>query len=239
MTTQHLFLTSASASVPERWREAFQAGQALNAAVLETRLRDQSSAQCIVWLSNADAQWPDCLGRILQAEPGARIVLLSSMPDPLEGLNALNQGVSGYTHAYGVPALLQEVALAVENGGLWVGRDLLQRMVSASNAALADRAGLNKVKAPAVTGANFGLVAAPVAIGWALLSVREAQVARAVAVGRSNREVADLLFISERTVKAHLGSVFEKLGVRDRLQLVLRLAALADPESASICEALV
>jgi DNA-binding CsgD family transcriptional regulator len=36
--------------------------------------------------------------------------------------------------------------------------------------------------------------------------------------------VADLLHISERTVKAHLGSVFEKLGVRDRLQLVLRLA---------------
>ena len=53
--------------------------------------------------------------------------------------------------------------------------------------------------------------------------------ARAVTAGRSNREVADLLFISERTVKAHLGAVFEKIGVRDRLQLVLRLAASADP----------
>ena len=37
------------------------------------------------------------------------------------------------------------------------------------------------------------------------------------------------MFISERTVKAHLGAVFEKLGVRDRLQLVLRLSASAEP----------
>jgi DNA-binding NarL/FixJ family response regulator len=68
--------------------------------------------------------------------------------------------------------------------------------------------------------------------------MREAQVARAVAVGRSNKEVADLLFISERTVKAHLSAVFEKIGVRDRLQLVLRLAASADLELVSIDESL-
>jgi two-component system nitrate/nitrite response regulator NarL len=226
MTTQHLFLTSAAAPVPDRWRQAFQTGQVFNASALLTRLREQSSAQYLVWLSSADAQWPQYLVQILQAEPGARIVLLSGMPDPLEGLSALNQGVRGYTHAYGVPALMQEVAQAVEHGGLWVGRDLLQRLVCASTAALAERVKLDKASAP-------------VANDWALLSVREAQVARAVAVGRSNREVADLLFISERTVKAHLSAVFEKIGVRDRLQLVLRLAASADLELAPIDESLV
>jgi DNA-binding NarL/FixJ family response regulator len=58
------------------------------------------------------------------------------------------------------------------------------------------------------------------------LSARELQVAQAVAEGRSNKEVADLLSISERTVKAHLGAVFEKLGIRDRLQLVLFAASV-------------
>jgi DNA-binding NarL/FixJ family response regulator len=160
------------------------------------------------------------------------------MPDPLEGMSALNQGVCGYTHAYGVPALLQEVAQAVEHGGLWVGRDLLQRLVGASNAALADRTKLSRAKAQvaATTGLASPDVETPAVNAWALLSAREAQVARAVAVGRSNREVADLLFISERTVKAHLSAVFEKIGVRDRLQLVLNLAASVDLELASIQE---
>ena len=47
--------------------------------------------------------------------------------------------------------------------------------------------------------------------------------AQAVARGLSNKEIAEKLFISERTVKAHLGATFEKLQVRDRVQLVLRL----------------
>jgi DNA-binding NarL/FixJ family response regulator len=238
MTTQHFFLTSAAAGVPDRWRQAFQTGQAYDVDALLSRLREQSPAQCMVWLSSDDAQWPEYLVRILQAEPGTRIVLLSGIPDPLEGLSALNQGVHGYTHSYGVPALLQEVAQAVEHGGLWVGRELLQRLVGASYAALTERAKLARTKAlvAATTGLAAIVVATPVANDWALLSAREAQVARAVAVGRSNREVADLLFISERTVKAHLSAVFEKIGVRDRLQLVLSLAASADPEFASIHE---
>ena len=241
MNLQHFFLTSPAVVVPERWLQAFQTGLALNAEALLTHLRDPSTAPCLVWLSSADALWPDYLSQILQAKPGARVVLLSSMPDPLEGLSALNQGVRGYTHAYGVPALLQEVALAVDHGGLWVGRDLLQRLVGASHAALAARTELDKVKAAVAdtVGITSIVVATPAANDWALLSVREAQVARAVAVGRSNREVADLLFISERTVKAHLSAVFEKIGVRDRLQLVLRLAALAEPEPAPVDESLV
>ena len=231
MKAQHFFLASASAAVPDRWREAFLAGQALNAAALQSRLLARLPTQCMVWLSSADAQWPDCLRQILQAQPGARVVLLSGIPEPLEGLSALNQGVRGYTHAYSVPALLQEVALVVEHGGLWVGPDLLQRLVGSTNTALA------RLPAPAKTPAP-GPTATAAASAWAKLSAREAQVARAVSAGRSNREVADLLFISERTVKAHLGAVFEKLGVRDRLQLVLRLTASADPGSAPATELL-
>jgi two-component system, NarL family, nitrate/nitrite response regulator NarL len=51
-----------------------------------------------------------------------------------------------------------------------------------------------------------------------------------VSAGRSNKEVAALLAISERTVKAHLGAIFEKIGVKDRLQMVLRLAAASQEQ---------
>ena len=55
------------------------------------------------------------------------------------------------------------------------------------------------------------------------LTKRERQVANAVADGLSNREIAARLSISERTVKARLTSVFQKLSVRDRVQLALLL----------------
>ena len=228
MKIQHFFLSRA-ALVPERLREAFPEVQALAAIALQARCSSLPATQCLVWLSSADAHWPADLRQIRQIQAGARVVLLSGAPEPLEGLNALNQGVRGYAHAYAVPALLQEVALVVEHGGLWVGPDLLQRLVGASSAALARRPLPETAPAAALV---------PASNAWAALSEREAQVARAVSAGRSNKEVAAQLFISERTVKAHLGAVFEKLGVRDRLQLVLRLAASAPPLPSTTTELL-
>lgn len=57
--------------------------------------------------------------------------------------------------------------------------------------------------------------------GTNLLSPREEEVVRYVAAGMRNAEVAKKLSISEQTVKVHLNAVFRKLGVRDRVQLVL------------------
>ena len=53
------------------------------------------------------------------------------------------------------------------------------------------------------------------------LTAREQQVALAVAGGASNKEVARTLNITERTIKAHVSAIFQKLGARDRLHLSL------------------
>jgi DNA-binding NarL/FixJ family response regulator len=230
MSTQHFFLSSPVSNLPERLHEAFADIVPLSADALLARLPALPAAQSLIWLSAADAQWPQALRQILQARPDARLVLLSSVPEPTEGLRALNDGARGYTHAYGVPALLQEVALVIEHGGLWVGPDLLQRLVGSTNAALAAQQAVSKAQSTAAAAPGTSPNA------WSLLSAREVQVARAVSAGRSNKEVADKMFISERTVKAHLGAIFEKLGVRDRLQLVLRLAASPEPASTSAAE---
>lgn len=214
MNAQQLFLTAPKAPVPERWQQAFSTGRALGLPAMLAHLRNLREADGVVWLDSADTSWLVHLRQILKALPGARVVLLSSTPDVGEGMSALNDGVRGYTHAYAVPELLQEVALVVEHGGLWVGPDLLQRLVASTSMALARR--------PAAADSEAGDTSA--ASAWPLLSAREAEVARAVSAGRSNKEVAAMLFISERTVKAHLGAIFEKLQLRDRLQLVLRLS---------------
>jgi len=221
MKTQQHYIGDPALPPPQRWREAFPDGQVHTTPELATQAVTGWSG--LLWLTSSDPQWLDHLQQIRLKAPGLAVIVLSDAPESQQGLVALNAGARGYTHAYAVPGLLQEVAQVVQLGGLWVGPDLLQRLVGATASAV--------VKLPAsATGAN-----PPNA--WALLSEREAQTARLVSAGQSNKEVAKALFISERTVKAHLGAVFEKLGVRDRLQLVLRLAASPDQGAAGARQA--
>jgi DNA-binding NarL/FixJ family response regulator len=58
------------------------------------------------------------------------------------------------------------------------------------------------------------------------LSPREYEILKLVATGVSNKEIADRLVISEGTVKNHLSSILSKLGVKDRLQAVLKAREL-------------
>ncbi len=60
------------------------------------------------------------------------------------------------------------------------------------------------------------------------LSQRERQVAEAAARGATNKEIARAMGITERTVKAHLTAAYEKLGVRDRMQLSLLIHGVED-----------
>jgi DNA-binding NarL/FixJ family response regulator len=59
--------------------------------------------------------------------------------------------------------------------------------------------------------------------GRELLSAREEEVARMVAAGAANREIAARLYITEGTVKNHVSSVLRKLGLRDRTQLAVHV----------------
>jgi len=58
------------------------------------------------------------------------------------------------------------------------------------------------------------------------LSPREIEILRVVATGASNKEIAEQLYISEGTVKNHLSSILGKLGVRDRMQAILKAKEL-------------
>lgn len=211
--SKHLFLASATAKPPilppERWVLAFPSGSWNNWSTLQASVGPGDT----VWVPVAHPDWQDKVAAVLALQPQAHVVVVSTVPYDAEGLRALNAGARGYCHQLAVPELMQQVAQVVQNGGVWLGPELVQRMVTATRDLIE--------RSPHAALPQTDL---------SVLSERELQVARAVASGKSNKEVADQLHISERTVKAHLGSVFEKLGVRDRVQLVLHVShALTQP----------
>lgn len=207
--SNHLFLADADARPPivptERWQVAFPQGRWLDRGALWPACK----AGDIVWLPTALPDWEPLLQRLVAERKDSPVVVVTNMPESVEGLRAVDQGARGYCHAYAVSSLFSDVAQVVSQGGLWVGPELLGRLVAAARDLLGRAAPKDE---------------APAEVDLSMLSSREAEVARAVVAGKSNREVAEALFISERTVKAHLGAVFEKLGVRDRVQLVLHLS---------------
>jgi len=70
-----------------------------------------------------------------------------------------------------------------------------------------------------------------VAAAWASLTQREQEIARLLAQGLRNQEIADTLGISTRTVEYHVANVLVKLGLRNRAEVAGWLAAWADVEA--------
>jgi DNA-binding NarL/FixJ family response regulator len=133
-----------------------------------------------------------------------RVVLASLNPDDAQGFAALSAGCAGYCHALASIDQLQQVLDVVAAGEIWAGRALVLRMIAAMQR----------------------LPSASSAPDLSMLSLREREVAQLAAKGLANKEIARQLDIAERTVKAHLSATFAKLGVNDRVHLVLRLKGL-------------
>ena len=83
------------------------------------------------------------------------------------------------------------------------------------------------ILSPAVTGKLLGQLSHPVQIkNTCGLSERELEILTYVVKGSSNREIGQALYISEKTVKNHLSSIFRKLEVEDRTQAALKAVKL-------------
>ncbi|MGP1613895.1 MAG: response regulator transcription factor [Pollutimonas bauzanensis] len=140
-----------------------------------------------------DASWSDYMRDL-------KVVVASMRTSDEEGKQALAAGASGYIHAYSPAQSLNTILQSVVAGNVWLGSTLLARL-------------LREIDQRMPRQGNWD----------AGLTNREKEVAQRAAIGHSNQAIADSLNISERTVRAHLSAVFEKLGVNDRLLLALKV----------------
>lgn len=176
-----------------RWRHAFPEAQVI---APELAGRYSFSPADTVWIIAAGDFQP-LLERAREA--GSQVIALTLRESASEARLLMAAGARAYVHALAVPEVLRQVQQVVANGGLWLGRTLMAALLGGE---------------PVAPEHHHRLQA---------LTTRERAVALAVAGGMSNKEVARELAITERTVKAHLSACFEKLQVRDRMQLALAL----------------
>jgi DNA-binding NarL/FixJ family response regulator len=134
------------------------------------------------------------------------VVVLTTFDDDASIVAALGAGARGYLTKQAGRA---DIARAVQSAH--AGQAVLDPAVQA------------RLVAAAVAGANPPPAQGPSSAPAALpdgLSAREAEVLALIAAGRSNKEIAGELFVSEATVKTHINNIFGKAGLRDRAQAV-------------------
>jgi DNA-binding NarL/FixJ family response regulator len=153
-----------------------------------------------------DLNMPRCDGveatrRIRASHPQTQVVVLTTYSDDDSIIGALQAGALGYLTKDATRAEIGRAVLAAAAGQAVLDPEVQQRLLSAA------------VRAPA---------AAPAGPATADddLTPREAEVLRLIAAGKSNREIARALFVSEATVKTHVNRIFAKTGSRDRGQAV-------------------
>jgi len=164
----------------------------------------------IVWLCIAGADPLDSFAMMASLiERDAKVVILSPMPDDKVAFAFLSEGARGFCHSEAATQQLLEVSATVTAGGMWMPPVLANRFLSLAK----------------MIGTLDPVYEADDALK--LLTQRELEVARMVGSGLSNREIAESLDLTERTVKAHLTSIFDKLQVRDRVQLALAVNGIS------------
>jgi DNA-binding NarL/FixJ family response regulator len=134
------------------------------------------------------------LGELAARGVASRVLVLTSVTEPSSAAAAVRAGAAGVLYKDVDPDALVRAIRAVHDGLLLLAPEAAGTLLRSANW-------------------SWG--------GLDALTGRERQVLAELAKGRSNREIARALNVSEKTVKAHVSSVLGKLGVQDRTQAAL------------------
>lgn len=132
------------------------------------------------------------------AFPNLKVIVFPNQTSQAAALRLFSVGVSGQCAPYIGKDQLDLVLSVVDSGEIWGGKIFIQQLIQQS----ATTAQVNESELED-------------------LSERELSVAQCIAKGWSNKKIALEMDITERTVKAHLTSIFKKTNTKDRLALAL------------------
>lgn len=168
------------------------------------RLAEEAQPDVILFHeSSGDPARLALLPQLMAVVNAPHIILLTPLTDSSYHVQAVHQGAMGVISSQNSPEMLYKAIEKVHLGEVWLDRslvaDVLRQRAAPQKEAAADSA-MRRI---------------------ASLSEREREIIALVGAGLKNQQIADQLFLSEVTVRHHLTSIFKKLNVSDRLELVI------------------
>lgn len=144
----------------------------------------------------------ELIPNLLEMCPNAKLIALTGIQDKQMYRKAVRLGAVGLMHKDQTPAMLIKAVERVHAGEAWLDRCLTATV-------------LGEISRGGPRESN------PEAARIASLTDREREVVSAVGAGLKNKQIAEMLFISEVTVRHHLTSIYSKLDVSNRLELII------------------
>ena len=135
----------------------------------------------------------------------ARLLLLTDEDDPEVNLNAIRMGAMGIVNKKEPAEVLLKAIERIHAGEVWINRAMMARVIG----------GMRHSNYPQTINDD------PEATKIASITDREREVVTLIGQGLRNKQIAERLFIGEITVRHHLTSIFDKVGVSDRFELAI------------------
>lgn len=194
LVDDHVLFRSSLAEVFNRETDLQVVGAAAQVSEALAALPAALPNVVLMELQLAEGHGQQLLSQLPQCAPGAAAVVLTNSEDEKEVVEAMRGGARGFLHKKAATTTLLKCVRQVAAGQIWLENRYLEMVLAALRN---DRRGA------------------------AELSTREREIVGQLLTGAKNKEIAAALSISEKTVKNHLSSVFDKLGVKDRLELAV------------------
>jgi DNA-binding NarL/FixJ family response regulator len=192
VTDDHAVLRTGIRALLEREPDITVVGEAANADEVVVKARALQPNIILLDVVMPRRSGFDAIKELREVAPEARVIMLSMQTNPSSIRKALNAGAAGFVAKHASEADLMDAIRRVAAGSRYVDPELAGDLVVPDSAALTE-----------------------------VLSERERDVMFMLALGYTNQEVAEQLYISVRTVDTHRAHLMRKLNLNTRAELVL------------------